>query len=616
MKLLILVAAGLPLAVAAQKKDSVWIIPAQPQPGALVTIHATTGPTGGFYVIDKKNNIHGYDLTLHKEGDEWTATATAPDTAAAVVANVMGTDARILAATTVPLCGTDGQPLREGYKALTLAYSQTGEYLFGLKEDKERVASAKKQYWASFETPPTALSEKLSYYLEYKKDTPSAVKALTALPLDEKATESDYQQAGYVAGRVLKNKPLSDILGNLLKQKFPGGTWKQSEYYNRIQAAHSAADKEKILGEYKNAFPRPEGSSTPFMGTIGDILPQVVARAYASEGDIDKALQMLPADAPSQDKASMYNTIAWDAVSKDKSLPQALTLSKASLDTLKSMEQTGVGKPNYYTRTQYVHNLETEYAGFADTYAFILYKMGDYKNAFKYEGIAMGSGEPDKEIIERYHMMMEKVARPSKVLASLSSYIAKGVTDSAMDAQYIRLHGTGGEEALAALAAKANASKQAEMIKTILHDPASGFVLRDVSGNQVSLDSYRGKTVILDFWATWCGPCKASFPAMQKVVDKHKADGNVVLLFIDTWENNVDDKVKNARDFISSNPYTFHVLMDNDNKVVENYKVTGIPTKFIVDPNGVVRFKVVGFNGDTDGTVRELDEMIQLAAKP
>ncbi|HTJ10630.1 MAG TPA: TlpA disulfide reductase family protein [Dinghuibacter sp.] len=615
MKLLILVAAGLPLAVAAQKKDSVWIIPAQPQPGGTVTIHATTGPTGGFYVLDKKSQAVAHDLTLQKDGAEWTATATLPDTAVAIVANVMDAGAKVLAVTSLPVYGTDGQPLRESFKAMTTVYSQTGNTLFGMPEDDDKLKASAHAYWAGFTTPPTAFGERLSYYLSYKKDTPAAVKVVTAMPLEKNLVENDYAQAIFLAAKVFKNRALSDLLTNLEHQQFPLGDWKRAEFYHQLIAAHGAAAKERIFTGYMATCPPEAPSTSIFRGTYTDVMITQVASAYAKEGDLDKALRFIPAG-NADTKAQSYNEIAWQACLAGVSLPQATALSKASLDTLLSLEHTGAGKPDNLTQVQYVRNLKASYTMYADTYAFLLYKTGDYKNAFKYEGIAMGSGEPDKEIIERYHMMMEKVARPSKVLASLSSYIAKGVTDSAMNAQYIRLHGTGGEEALAALAAKANASKQAEMIKTILHDPASGFVLRDVSGNQVSLDSYRGKTVILDFWATWCGPCKASFPAMQKVVDKHKADDNVVLLFIDTWENNVDDKVKNARDFISSNPYTFHVLMDNDNKVVENYKVTGIPTKFIVDPNGVVRFKVVGFNGDTDGTVRELDEMIQLAAKP
>jgi thiol-disulfide isomerase/thioredoxin len=211
---------------------------------------------------------------------------------------------------------------------------------------------------------------------------------------------------------------------------------------------------------------------------------------------------------------------------------------------------------------------------------------------------------------------MEKVDKPAAVVASLSTYIAKGQSDSVMDAQFKRLYkgDKSVEDAYAALELQAKALKQAEMVKTIMHTPASAFTLVDLDGQKVSLDSLKGKTVVVDFWATWCGPCKASFPAMQKLVDRYKDDKSVAVLFVDTWET-ADDKKKNATDFMHKSPYTFHVLLDNDNKVVAGYEVGGIPTKFVIDPSGVTRFKAVGFNGNTDDTVAELDAMIKVAQK-
>jgi thiol-disulfide isomerase/thioredoxin len=117
----------------------------------------------------------------------------------------------------------------------------------------------------------------------------------------------------------------------------------------------------------------------------------------------------------------------------------------------------------------------------------------------------------------------------------------------------------------------------------------------------------------VDFWATWCGPCKASFPGMQKMVSKYKDDPNVKFVFIDTWEKG-DEKQKNAAEFIANNKYSFHVLMDNDDKVVAEFKVEGIPTKFVIDKNGMVRFKAVGFDGSDDKLMTELTAMIEMAS--
>ena len=607
--------------VQAQTHDSLWISPDHPQPGASVTVHFTTdridAMRGGLYSLDKKIAIHAQDLLLQKEGNSWTATIALSDTAVAIVANITGSSGEVILARPTGLYGPDGQPLRDGYKALAQAYSATRAALFGMKADQEASKANKNLYWASFTTPPATLFEKLSYALEYKKDTTGALKDMSALPLDDHATEQDYSQAIYLAGR-LRNKPLSDILTNLCRQKFPGGEWKFTEYYTRLLNAWSGEDQEKILEECKAAFLKGPSTIPPaYLSSLTDGMTMAIAGSYAREGDVDRALKFVPGHAGSSLRAEVYWDIARNAALADKSLPEATALAKAALDTLQFLESSASGKPDYYTRAQYVSDLKSTYDGlFSDTYGFLLYKTGDYKNAFKYEAIALKSAGGDKGIIEHYHLCMEKVDKPSKVMASLRGYIAQGNADSAMEAQFKRLYrGQGSaDDALATLEAKVSAEKKAAIVKTILNEPASGFVLRDLNGNKVSLDSLRGKTVVLDFWATWCGPCKASFPAMQKIVDKHKADNNVVVLFVDTWERG-DDKNKNAHDFLTASPYTFHVLMDNDNEVVEKYKVSGIPTKFIIDPGGTLRFKAVGFSGDTDDTVKELEEMIGLAAR-
>jgi len=117
--------------------------------------------------------------------------------------------------------------------------------------------------------------------------------------------------------------------------------------------------------------------------------------------------------------------------------------------------------------------------------------------------------------------------------------------------------------------------------------------------------------VILDFWATWCGPCMSSFPGMKTAVEKFAGNNDVKFLFINVWEN-VDDKVKNVKEFLKRTGYPFHVLMDLDNKVVESYKVTGIPTKIFIDKNGIIRYKSVGFGGNSEEMVNEIENIINL----
>ncbi|MEL7122617.1 MAG: TlpA disulfide reductase family protein, partial [Bacteroidota bacterium] len=130
----------------------------------------------------------------------------------------------------------------------------------------------------------------------------------------------------------------------------------------------------------------------------------------------------------------------------------------------------------------------------------------------------------------------------------------------------------------------------------------------------IDLMDLQGKIVIVDFWATWCGPCVNSFPSMQEVVKEYKNNDDVVFLFVNCWEQEKDVQAA-VTQFIKERGYNFKVLMDYDNKVVSNFKVEGIPTKFIIGPDGYVKFKSVGFEPDESKMKQEMDLMIELARK-
>ncbi len=115
---------------------------------------------------------------------------------------------------------------------------------------------------------------------------------------------------------------------------------------------------------------------------------------------------------------------------------------------------------------------------------------------------------------------------------------------------------------------------------------APNFTLENVDGKKVSLTDYRGKTVIVNFWATWCVPCRTEMPAIDAVA---RADPNVVVLAVDVTEG--EDPV---RDYAQKLGLSFTPLLDTSGQVTTLYHVNALPSSFFIGPDGMIRAMNVG----------------------
>lgn len=125
--------------------------------------------------------------------------------------------------------------------------------------------------------------------------------------------------------------------------------------------------------------------------------------------------------------------------------------------------------------------------------------------------------------------------------------------------------------------------------------PAPDFELPNLNQEGIKLSGYQGKVVYLDFWASWCAPCRETFPWMNQLREKYGKDGLEILAV------NIDTKRADADKFLGKIPAGFTVLFDPKRGVAKTYALKGMPTSFLIDRSGNVVSSHLGFQKDRAG---------------
>ncbi len=130
---------------------------------------------------------------------------------------------------------------------------------------------------------------------------------------------------------------------------------------------------------------------------------------------------------------------------------------------------------------------------------------------------------------------------------------------------------------------------------------APDFQLIDLQGNRQALPDYHGKVVLLNFWATWCGPCRVEMPSMERVYQDLKDEGFAILAISSDPQGSIV-----TRPFVASQGLTFPILHDSDYRVSGSYGVRTLPMSFLIDRNGTLSQRVFGARDWNSAEAREL----------
>lgn len=356
--------------------------------------------------------------------------------------------------------------------------------------------------------------------------------------------------------------------------------------------AKEEQDLEKALPFYWQYFSQAQGDSA-YEAAADDFAYLLIENQRFADlvrlGDTLMELESPP--------ASPMNSIAYALAQGDTALNKCLVFSQAAVTSQR--ESLLLPPPPDRSARAWRERQAMRLGYYLDTQGTVLLKQDNAKEA---RGVLLRAdsllSESDYELYLHLAQANWKMGDPARALEwgiQARYYLGNAENadvDQVIQDSYLMLSGKkdGLEEYIKAHLEDLKKEDYERMVTERLNVPAEEFRLRSLNGSTVSLSDYRGKIVLVDFWATWCGPCKRELPLLQAAYPKWKTEG-VELLAIST-----DKDTSKVAPFISKNNYTFPVLFDDGTS--KDYDVSGIPTLFVVDKNGKVQYRHLGYRPD------------------
>ncbi len=588
-----------------------------------------------YYTGNVVSTYYASDIALTANGlNEWKGSVNLPDSAVAFALrfkageNLDNNDGQGF----IYIANKNGAVPAGGYGGAGLLYGN-GRYTFNLSNKTDTALALLEKEFALHPESKGKYAREYYYFLSSAKKQaayPQFEADAAKLLAQANPTADDYKTAVLLYNLQRKRKG-SDSLLALAAAKFPQGELAIQYDENKFYEIKDVDSLVQFYDAFVQKYPASTNPKDPARQTATYFAASLASK-YLENKQYEKAAAYASKidESEADYRGYIYNKISAQLI-KEKNNP-ALAESLAS-QAIAAVENELAHPEKYKRESSTLSDWKEDinkyyYSAFLDNYATVLAEKNEPAKALalQQKAIELGGGE-QPAFNEHYVKYLLQTGNKQKAYEKEETYIREGqATDTLKQwfkEAYLAKNGASADVAgyLAKLESAAKTKIREEALKAKIDLPAKDFVAPDLAGTDVNLAALRGKVVIVDFWATWCGPCKASFPGMQKAVNKFKNDTNVVFLFVDTWESvGGEERHKLVKKFITDNSYTFRVVLDKlvdlekrSYSVVADYGVDGIPTKFVISPEGKIVFKAVGFDGNDEKLLNEISAYIDIA---
>jgi thiol-disulfide isomerase/thioredoxin/tetratricopeptide (TPR) repeat protein len=569
------------------------IDPQQPHPGDTITVtyHAQGGPLAASDNLTLLYGFTGFEqqrTPLHATAGDFRAEIQAPDRAVYFWCFIEGKtpeqrDTDRGGAWDTYLFDSAGLPLEGARATRASLYERSHQTLSSrdaqllLIEEELRAfphnALARGQWWTlrfedagQTDAAREALLREVGTFFDSHPDDPWA-----------------YQAAALGYNHLHRNAQALDVLRQFLK-RFPANTLCDSLILTLIGNYGSVADLESL--------PRIATRWSADASYWG-FLTMAYVRSHANPEQIREAglhqLALIPADRDTLGQARHQVAETWLANGVDPAAAEAVAREAVAISELgPRLEFTANASLDPRLRKNFDVEIHRS------TLAWALYREGRYREALTELQRAVKIRESEqcfsRGVYFRLGQTLQQLGRKDEALDAYIKELAWGDMEQPARTAIAALGESVGSRVTDLLARTVNAASQP--IEDLNRRPGR-FELRGQDGNPHSLDTLRGKLVIVEFWATWCGPCLKSLRHSKQLMDKYP--GRIAVLAV-----SIDDEAGRARAaaFLKDRGYPFTLLFDDENR--RDLRVDFVPARFVIDPNGLLRAHESGWSAEQE----------------